>query len=355
MNRRLTISATLAIAAVGLAGCVDSGRDASGSGGSEQAECPWEADDSVTTTARIAWQKVPTADLIVKDRGVLEACMPEASVTWSNFASGGDVLQAYGGQSVDMGLVGSSPTTIALTKGQDRSLPIEVVWIHDIIGEAEALVVRDESATSIKDLEGGTIAVPFASTSHYSLLQALDEAGMDSNTDVKLINLEPDKMQSAFEGDQIDGAWVWNPVLDELKKSGKVVTSSADTAEFGTATYDLGTVTTSFAEENPEFMDQWAKAQDYAVTMIREEPDKAAESIGVQLGRDPGDVEPLFDQFEFLSADEQASDDYLGGQLGVNLHETAGFLVQQGSITKASPETVYEDGVTPAFADSVNQ
>lgn len=178
MNRRLTISATLAIAAVGLAGCVDSGRDASGSGGSEQAECPWEADDSVTTTARIAWQKVPTADLIVKDRGVLEACMPEASVTWSNFASGGDVLQAYGGQSVDMGLVGSSPTTIALTKGQDRSLPIEVVWIHDIIGEAEALVVRDESATSIKDLEGGTIAVPFASTSHYSLLQALDEAGM---------------------------------------------------------------------------------------------------------------------------------------------------------------------------------
>lgn len=354
MNRHLTFSATLVIAAVGLAGCVDSGRDASGSGGAESG-CPWEADDSITTTARIAWQKTPNADAIVKDLGVLEACMPKADVSWSNFASGGDVLQAYGGGSVDLGLVGSSPTTIAVTKGQDRSLPIEVVWIHDVIGEAEALVVRDDTVKSIKDLKGGTIAVPFASTSHYSLLQALSEAGLDSNTDVKLINLEPEKMPSAFESDQIDAAWVWDPVLSQLKKSGTIVTSSAETAKFGTATYDLGTANTSFVEKNPEFMDQWAKAQDYGVKMIRDEPDKAAESIGIQLGRDPGEVTPLFEGYEYLDAKEQASPDYLGGKLGTSLFDTAGFLVQQGGISKASTKKIYEDAIDVKPAESVGK
>ncbi|MGB7449169.1 MAG: hypothetical protein WA892_08595 [Ornithinimicrobium sp.] len=66
-------------------------------------------------------------------------------------------------------------------------------------------------------------------------------------------------------------------------------------------------------------------------------------------------MKPLFKDFEFLDAQQQAGSDYLGGKLGANLFETAGFLVQQGGISKASTEKVYEDGVNPAFAESVKQ
>ena len=45
---------------------------------------------------------------MVKDLGLLDACMPKAKVTWSNFASGGDVVQAYGAKSVDLGAPGDS-------------------------------------------------------------------------------------------------------------------------------------------------------------------------------------------------------------------------------------------------------
>ena len=90
-----------------LTGCgVESGRSATAS---VDSECPWTPDESVTTTARIAYQKIPNADLVVKDLGLLEACMPKAKIKWSNFASGGDVVQAYGANSVDIGLMGSSP------------------------------------------------------------------------------------------------------------------------------------------------------------------------------------------------------------------------------------------------------
>lgn len=88
---------------------------------------------------------------MVKDLGLLEACMPNAKIKYSNFASGGDVVQAYGAKSVDIGLMGSSPATIALS--EPLNLPISVVWIHDVIGTAESLVVRDKSVSDLKGLK----------------------------------------------------------------------------------------------------------------------------------------------------------------------------------------------------------
>ena len=99
-------------------------------------------------------------------------------------------------------------------------------WIHDVIGKAEALVVRDDIA-SIEDLKGKTIATPFASTSHYSLLAALEDAGVPE-TDVKIIDAEPDAIYAAWTAKQIDGAYVWNPNLAKLvDEGGKVLVDSA--------------------------------------------------------------------------------------------------------------------------------
>lgn len=337
--------------ALALAGCVESGRTSSSAGGG--GDCPWEPDDSITATARIGYQKIPNGDLVVKDLGLLEACMPNAEITWSNFASGGDVVQAYGANSVDIGLMGSSPATIALSAPLE--LPISVIWIHDIIGDAESLVVRDKSVQDITGLKGGTIAVPFSSTAHFSLLQALQDAGMDSSKDVKLINLEPEKMPSAWQGGQIDAAWVWDPVLSELKSSGRVVLSSADTAEAGKPTYDLGTASNKFMEASPEFMEQWANAQDYAVQLIEEEPEKAAESIAAELGVTPEAARELFEGYSYLRATEQAAQDALGGKMAEDLLTTAKFLVAQGGINAASSAQAYADGVSTEPAKAVSR
>ncbi|MET0998443.1 MAG: ABC transporter substrate-binding protein [Marmoricola sp.] len=347
MRRTTLMIGTAAVAALLAAtGCgVESGRSATGA---EDTKCPWEPDESVTATARIAFQKIPNADLVVKDLGLLEACLPKAKVKWSNFASGGDVVQAYGADSVDIGLMGSSPATTALS--EPLNLPISVVWIHDVIGTAESLVVRDSGVKDIEGLKGSTIATPFGSTAHFSLLQALQDAGLDQSKDVKLVNLEPEKMPSAWQGKQIDAAWVWDPVLTELKKTGHVVLSSEDTAKLGKPTYDLGTASNAFVEKNPEFMAQWAKAQDYAVKLIQDEPDKAAESIAAELGVSTDEATKLFAGLQYLPAAQQASPDHLGGKLAEDLHTTAEFLLGQGSIKSVAAAQVYADGVdaTPA-------
>lgn len=347
-SSKAAVYGTVAVVALGLSGCGVSSNRSSTSGGAEK--CPWKPDTSVTSNARIAYQKIPNADLVVKDRGILESCMPKAKIKWSSFASGGDVVQAYAAKSVDIGLMGSSPATIALSKPLD--LPVSVIWIHDVIGTAESLVVKDSKVKSIKDLKGKTIAVPFGSTAHFSLLQALQDAGMDSAKDVKLINLEPEKMPSAWQGNQIDAAWVWDPVQSELKKTGHVVLSSADTASAGKPTYDLGTARNEFVQANPAFMKQWAKAEDYGVKLIQDKPETAAQSIAVELGVDAKEAVALFKGYEYLPAAKQADPDHLGGKMSKDLLVTANFLLAQGGIDAVSPAAAYDKGVdvTPAEA-----
>ncbi|MCU1693247.1 MAG: glycine betaine transporter substrate-binding protein [Frankiales bacterium] len=353
LPRRATAPVALTLLAVlGLTGCVESGRTSTAAAPAGGA-CPVAPDPSIITTARIAYQHIPNADLVVKDRGILEACMPKATITWSKFESGGDVIQAFGAKSVDLGLIGSSPATKALSA--PLNIPVQVVWVHDVIGEAESLVARDPAVKDLAGLKGGTIAVPFSSTAHYSLLQALQDAGMDSSKDVKLVNLAPENMPSAWKGGQIDAAWVWDPVQSALKaQGGHLVLSSADTAKAGKPTYDLGAATQAFVGANDPFMKMWARAEDEGVRLITEKPDEAAQNISAVLGIPPADVQKQFPGYHFLRATEQASPAYLGGKMATDLRQTAGFLLQQGGITAISAPAVYAGGVDAAPAASVS-
>ena len=345
---RTGVGLSAAVLVLSASGCVESGRD---SASSPETDCPWQPDTSIDTSARIAWQPIPNGDVVVKDLGLLEACMPNADITWVQAASGGDVVKYYGSGDVDLGLMGSAPATKASSLPLLGDVDLSVVWVHDVIGDAESLIVKDPADADITDLKGKKIAVPFTSTAHYSLLQALTDAGLDAAKDVDIVNLEPEMMPGAWQGDEIDAAWVWDPVQSQLlEQGGERILSSKDTAEAGRPTFDLGTADRGFVKDNPEFLAQWAKAQDYAVRMLQEDPDKAAESVAVVLGIEPDQAKAQFAGLSYLRADEQAGADHLGGQLAADLFTTAKFLLGQGEIAELGSKKQYAEHVdaTPA-------
>ncbi|CAM3514542.1 ABC transporter substrate-binding protein [Nocardioides dubius] len=336
-----------------LTGCVDGDREASAS---VDSDCPWAPDESITGKVRIAWQAIPNADVVVKDLGLLEACAPKAEVSWVQAASGGDVLKYYGSGEVDLGLMGSAPATKSASAPLVDDVDIEVIWIHDVIGDAESLIVRDPSITEVSGLKGKKVAVPFSSTAHYSLLQALAEEGLQAGRDVEVINLEPEQMPAAWQGDEIDAAWVWEPAQSQLLGDGGTrLLSSADTAELGRPTFDVGTVDRAFAAANPEFVDLWAKVQDHAVKLIASDPDAAAESIAVVLGITPEEATAQSAGLLFLDAAQQAGADYLGGKLAEDLFVTAGFLGDLGEIDAVAPKADYVAHVDAGPAQRVGE
>lgn len=308
--------------------------------------CPTDVNNDFTGTVRVGWQAIPNADLVVKDQKLLESCLPKATIKWSQFNSGADVLQAFGAKSLDIALLGSSPSVKAVSG--PLNLPVQVVWINDVIGEAESLVTQAQGVSSIKDLKGKTIAVPFGSTSHFSLLSALSEAGL-TESDVKLVNLDPDKMPAAWERKEIDAAWVWDPVLSQLKeKGGTTVTSSAETAKTGAPTYDLEIADSTFIKDNPAVLDTWTAVENHAVQQVKKADDKAVDSIAVQLNVKPDQVRQQLKGYTYLDAAEQAKafDDLPGV-----FSKTAEFLKSQGgldTVASSYDSALYTDAIQKA-------
>ncbi|MFF4298508.1 glycine betaine ABC transporter substrate-binding protein [Streptomyces vinaceus] len=327
-RRALLLTAAVALTASVTTAC---GGDADAAG-----------DSAGRTTVRIAYQAIPNADLVVKNQKLLEQALPDVDVKWVKFESGGDVNTAVIAGAVDLGLAGSSPVTKGLSA--PLNIPYKVVWIHDLIGDNEALVAKP-GIGSVKDLVGEKVATPFGSTAHYSLLAALTAAGVDPSA-VQTIDLQPQDALAAWKRGDIDAAYVWTPTLSELTKDGKVLVSSRELARQGKPTADLGVVTNAFAAKHPEVVTAWIKAQDKAVAQARTAPDEAAKSIGAELGLPAQEAKRQLSELVLLSAKEQAGPDYLGspgapGKLAANLHDAAVFLKGQKAIDAVPDQAVF--------------
>jgi taurine transport system substrate-binding protein len=346
-TRALAALTTIAALSASLSGCiVKSGRAEQSRYMGGAVPCPIAPDPTVTGTVRIGWQEIPNGDLIVKDTGLLATCLPNVQLQWSKFASGGDVIQAFGANSLDIGLLGSAPAAKALSA--PLNLDMKVVWIQDVIGGAESLVTRDPSVRTVADLKGKRVAVPFASTSHYSLLTALDKAGISGQ--VNLINLSPDAIRGAWDGGQIDAAYIWEPTLSQLTGAGgHILTTGTQVSAQGAPTFDLEGARGDFVRQNPKFLRAWTAAQSWATQLLAKDSNAAAVHIAGQLGVPVAQIITQIKGYAYLDAAAQAAPDRLGGQLGVDLFNTARFLLQQGQIQGVNPEQQYIDAV---YADA---
>lgn len=318
------------------------------------AACGGGSDDSgELATIRIGYQLIPNGDLVVKDQGLLEKAFGDkVKVEWKQFASGGDVNQAILGGSLDIGLAGSSPVSRGLSTG----IEYEVPWIFDVIGTAEALVAKG-GITDVADLKGKTVATPLASTSHYSLLAALKNAGLSAGTgadQVNVIDAEPDAIVAAWKADKIDAAYVWNPSLAELTKDGgKVLVDSSQLAKKGQTTYDLAVVSTKFAKAHPDAVQTWVEQQDAAVKQIKAKDPKAFASIAKQANISVAEAKAQAAGLVFVDAKEQAGADYLGGGLAKNLYAAATFNKGLDQIQSVAPKSDYDKASVTTFVKAV--
>jgi taurine transport system substrate-binding protein len=347
--KRLPLALFLLLALVFVAACGDDEPNSSVKDDkTEQASTASASGDDAAANAPdkivIAYQAIPNGDLIVKHEKYLEEALPNTKIEWKLFDSGGSVNEAVAAGSVDIGLAGSSP----VSRGLSQPLPYKVPWIHDVIGKAEALVVKPE-INSIADLKGKKIATPLAATTHYSLLAALEKEGI-AQKDVDIIDAEPDDIYAAWSRGDIDGAYVWNPNLAKIKKDGaKVLIDSEQLAKEGKTTYDLAVVTDEFAEQYPDAVKTWVAQQDKAVKLYRDDPDAASAAVGAELNIDPAEALAQMKDLVFLTASEQADQKYLGGGLGTDLWGTAEFNKKLQQIPKTQDEQSYKDAVTAEF------
>ncbi|OPG08664.1 ABC transporter substrate-binding protein [Microbispora sp. GKU 823] len=319
------LSAVLAAATAAVLAACGNGTASGGGGGGGTAD----------RTIRVAYQAFPSGDLIVKNKGWLEQALPGYTIKWTKFDSGASINTAFVAKSVDIAAIGSSPVARGLSA--PLNIPYQVAFVLDVAGDNEALVARDGTGiSSVADLRGKKVATPFASTSHYSLLAALDKAGVPESA-VNLIDLEPQDILASWTRGDIDAAYVWLPTLDEIKKTGKTLISSRELATAGKPTLDLGVVSTAFIQAHPDAVDAWRKVEARALDLIANDPDAAAQAVGAELNLGKDEAKAQLSQGVFLKPAELASPEWLGtpdkvGGLAQNLVSAAQFLKDQQKI-----------------------
>jgi taurine transport system substrate-binding protein len=296
----------------------------------------------------IGYQTVVEPSKVAQADGLYEKTLG-ATIDWRKFDSGADVIAAIASGAIDIGYVGSSPLAAAAS----RELPIQTIFVVGLIGESEALVARNGSGIAkIGDLAGKKVAVPFVSTTHYSLLAALKHDGVDPKT-VEILNLRPPEIAAAWERGDIDAAYVWDPALGQIRTNGEIIVDSAKVAEWGAPTFDAWIVRTEFAEKSPKAVTDFVKVTGDAYSEFLKAPDswstssEQAGKIAKLTGANVADVPLLLKGYVFPSLADQASGDFLGGGTVKAVAATSEFLKEQGRIDAVLPD--YANYVTSKY------
>lgn len=342
--KKILMSITATILTVAMVSCSSSGSNKNGGSKSGDIE-----------VVNIGTQQMPNDEGIAKANKYFEEEMG-VEINLVEFDSGRDVNTALLSGSIDFGLLGSSPATLGIASGTD----VELIWIHEVLGTVESLAVKnDSSINDIKDIVGKKIAVPFASTAHYSLLNALKLNNI-AETDLTLLDMQPADIYAAWQRGDIDGAYVWEPTLSSLLEDGKILLSSEDMADQGVITANVEVVRKEFAEAHPDLVVKYIKALNKGVNLYKDNKDEAITTVSEALNITEEDAKGQMEGSIWLSVEEQLSSEYFGtseskGDLVESVIDTAKFLYDQKSIDSLPDNSVFEDAVNPYYIEEATK
>ncbi|WP_027107819.1 ABC transporter substrate-binding protein [Lacticigenium naphthae] len=303
----------------------------------------------------IGYLRVPNDEMVALSSGIYEEYFDEKGIetNFIVFDSGVDANKALTSGSIDFASMGNTNGIIALANG----IEVELIWLHEILGEIEGLAVRKESGIeTVSDLKGKKIATTFASTSHYSLLQALDNAGIAE--DVELLDMQTMDIVAAWERGDIDAAYTWQPSLGKLLEDGEMIISSAEVAEMGHKTANVLLARKEFSEFNPEIVADFIEATIVGGDVYRNDAAEAAMTVSKTLEITADEALSQMAGSIWLSPEEEIAKEYLGtseqsGDFSKVMKETGDFLEDQGSISASPEQAAYDEFINPRYIEMV--
>ena len=139
------------------------------------------------------------------------------------FTNGPIQIQAMGAGSLDFGAIGPGALWLPAS-GRSKILAVNLLTFSD-------RVIAQAGITSLPALKGKKVGVPQGTSGEMVLRMALGKAGM-SITDIQVVPMDPSTIVAAFASKQIDGAGLWYPLVDVIRKRVPDVQELASDQEF---------------------------------------------------------------------------------------------------------------------------
>lgn len=300
------------------------------------------AQDKVTVAYFLEW---PTANQVAqvdktydKELGV--------EVEWRAFGNGNEMTQAMVSGDVDIAYSqGFVPFVVGVTNGA----PLKLVGIAVTYSENDLCIVRDDAgitAANAKDLEGKKVATPTGNVTHYKLLRTLEHLGVDQSK-VEIVQMNGADAAVALVRGDVTMACAFGGPIDRMKTVGKPLMTGAEQEAAGINTFDIISVTDSFASEHPDLVKKFLAVTEAANAAYEADPDAAYEKIAGAAGMDLEATKATLANFGFPTAEEQLGENWLGGGVQEAAKGVAEVMVGAGNLDKALDD--YGPFVDPSF------
>ncbi len=218
-------------------------------------------------------------------------------------------------------------TILAASQGT----PLKIVLLLDYTIGSDGVVAKN-SISSLLDLKGKRIGVERGTIAHFTVLKALEKAGLDQ-TDVQLVSLDLEGLQRAFLHDQVDAVGTYEPYMSNLARqgAGHVIFSSRDIPR---AICDVLFVKESIARDHPEVIDHWVEAWNDVLNFKGSDPEDYLRTLNRLNGTPIPDIRESFNGIFFTNLAEN--------RIAFGTQERPGYLLES---LKNMQEFMLEQGV----------
>jgi NitT/TauT family transport system substrate-binding protein len=183
-----------------------------------------------------------------------DALGDDVTLETATFNAGTEAIEALFSGALDASFIGPNPAINGFAQSNGEALRI----VSGTTSGGAFLVVQPE-ITSVEDLRGATLATPsLGNTQDVALRAYLAEEGFSTDTtgggDVSIVPQANADTLTAFQQDQIQGAWVPEPWATRLilEGGGEVLVDEVDLWPEGQFVTTHVIVTTEFLEEHPD-------------------------------------------------------------------------------------------------------
>lgn len=282
-----------------------------------------------TKTLRIGILRVPNDVAAARQMGTLKqtAAKYGYKIQYITFDSGVDANKALLSGGVDMATMGHTNAVVAMS----AKIPAKLVWINDVIGSNERLVVKNSAGIhSWNDLKGKRIATPFASTSHYSLMMSLKAHHLLGK--VQLLDMQTTEIVAAWRRGDIDGTYTWEPSLSNLTNSHTLIDSTT-LADEGHLTANVTLASNAFIQQHPKVLRAVLHTLGQAHDLYHSEPQKIYQSTAGNIGLSTAEAKTQIGTSKWIPAQQMGT--FTHHVFQQQFYNTCAFMWHQQTLSNA--------------------
>jgi NitT/TauT family transport system substrate-binding protein len=280
--------------------------------------------------AKAWWPVWDTFQIGVQQREMVEHSFDTTFLQKEDYVS---ALNEFQGGKADAATLTIYEAILAASRGT----PLKIVLLLDYTIGSDGVVAK-KMIRSLLDLKGKRIGVEKGTIAHFTVLKALEKAGLEQK-EVQLVNFDLAGLQQAFLHNEVDAVGTYEPYMSKLAREGNgyVIFSSR---EIPRAICDVLFVKEAIARDHPDVIDHWIQAWNDALDFKKSDPENCFRMLNRLNGTPIPDIKESFEGIFFCDLMENrmafGSPDHPGYLLG-SLREMEAFMLEQGVIQQRLP------------------